>query len=210
MKSLIVVFLLFVCVNSYDYLLFVELWGGSWIYEDHIKYNFTNDYINVHGIWAEYNNGSWPQFCNNHTQFDPSHLTPILSNLTEYWTDFVNATAFWNHEFSKHMTCTTDTYPDPYTLFYVGLDLREKYDLYKLFAEHDILPNNEIRYELNKLYYVIKQAYGVDVVITCEPDTILNEIRFCMDKDFNFFDCPKNLYVDQCKSSTVWYNKIIN
>ena len=30
----------------------------------------------------------------------------------------------------------------------------------------------------------------------------------CMDKDFNLFDCPNNLYKEQCKSGSVWYNKI--
>lgn len=209
MKSLFVILLLLLCVNSFDYLLFVELWPGSWIHENKLKYNFTNNFDSIHGIWPQYENSSYPQFCNNKTQFDISKLSHILPNLTMYWTNFVNATDLWQHEFHKHMTCATSSYPDPYTLFYVGLDLREKYNVYQLLANHDIVPDNNIRYDINKLYYLIKKAYNVDVVITCEPDTILNEIRFCMDKDFNLFDCPKNLYKEQCKSSAIWYNKII-
>ena len=208
MKSLFIILLFVVCINSFDYLLFVELWGASWIHEGKIKYNFTNDYISLHGLWPQNLNGTWPQFCNNKTIFNTTNLTPIIPNLTMYWTNLVNASDLWQHEFYKHMTCATDTYPDPYTLFYVGLDLREKYNVYQLLANHDIYPNNEMKYDINKLYYLIKQAFNVNVVITCEPDTILNEIRFCMDKDFNLFDCPDNLYKEQCKSGSVWYNKI--
>jgi len=208
MKSLIVIWLLILSANCFDYSLFVQLWPGSWIYEDTIKYNFTNNYNTIHGIWGQNFNGSWPQYCNNKTQFNITMLTPIIDNLTMYWTNFVNASDLWQHEFSKHMVCAMKTYPDPYKLFYVGLMLREKYNLYQLFADHDIVPDNSIKYELNKLYYIIKQAYNVNVVITCEPDTILNEIRFCMDKDFNLFDCPDNLCKEQCKSGSVWYNKI--
>ena len=208
MKSLIFILLLVVCVRCFDYFMFVQLWPGSWIYEGKVKYNFTNDFVSIHGIWAQNYNGTWPQFCNNKTIFNPNVLANISDNLTKYWTNFVNATEFWQHEFSKHMVCATNIYPDPYKFFYTGLALREKYNVYQLFASHDIYPSNDMKYDLNKLYFVIKQEFGINVVITCEPNTILNEIRFCIDKNFSLFDCPKNLYKDQCRSQSIWYNKI--
>lgn len=203
MKSLIIVILFILCVACYDYYLFVQLWPGSWLYHDKTYYNFTNNYFSIHGTWPQNYNGTYPQYCNNKTIFNITKVSNIMPNLTKYWTNFRNTTDFLSHEFSKHLVCT----PAPYKLFSIGLILREKYNLYQLFANYDIIPSNEMRYELNKLYHIINQSYGLKVVITCEPNTILNEIRFCMDKTMEFFDCPENLYTEQCNSEMIWYYK---
>jgi|AntRauTorckE6833_2_1112554.scaffolds.fasta_scaffold120191_1 ribonuclease T2 len=107
MKSLLLLVLLLPCFlaftslqqnrkNNWDYILFVQVWPGSWIYEDHSKYNFTNDYFTVHGLWPEYNNGKYPQFCNKTERFNLTKLDPIRNELEKYWTNFKNPIKFWS------------------------------------------------------------------------------------------------------------------
>lgn len=206
---LIILLTFVVCVSCFDYLLFVQLWPGSWIHEDAIKYNFTNNYNTIHGIWPQYFNGTYPEFCNNKTIFNATKIANIYKNLTKYWTNFANTHAFLSHEFSKHFTCAVSAYTDPYVLFTYGLQLREKYNFYRLFASNDIYPSNQQKYETNKLNFIIKQAFGVNTIIICDANDILNEIRFCMMSDLHLFDCPVNLSKDKCNNTMIWYNKII-
>jgi len=205
------VFLIFiVTVSAWDYFLFVQLWPGSWLYQEKSSYKFTNNYFNVHGIWPQYNNGTWPQFCNStENHFNVTVLDPIHANLTKYWTDFKDAPDFWKHEFMKHMVCTEDTFSDPYKFFWYGLALREKLDLFSLLSSNNIYPSNEHYYNINKISDLIKNKFGTNVVITCEKINIITEIHFCMNKQLELFDCPQNEYSEGCKSDNVLYN-IIN
>ena len=114
-------------------------------------------------------------------------IKPIYNNLTKYWTDFVNPIAFWQHEYDKHLTCAKDVYPDPYILFYYGLQLREKYDIYNTLLNNNIYPSNEIKYNIQQIYDSIKQKYNVNTVATCINTTILNQIIFCMTKNLTLY-----------------------
>ncbi len=82
----------------------------------------------IHGWWPEYNQTSYPQFCNKSKcqQFDIAQLQPIRSQLNMYWlscqhtdelTDGLNWNTmilplsndqFWKHEWCKHGTCFDD------------------------------------------------------------------------------------------------------
>src|SRR5579872_3719305 len=107
----------------WDYLMFVQLWPSSWLIEDHNhNYNFTNNYFTIHGVWPEYFNGSWPQSCSKSKYFNFSRVEPIHSNLTTYWTNFINPSSFWQHEYLTHLTCinSSDLVGD-YDYFEYGL-----------------------------------------------------------------------------------------
>jgi ribonuclease I len=69
----------------------------------------------IHGLWPEYNNGSWPQYCADET-FRPSTIDKIgKAELRLYWPNAENVPmepiiqgkySIWDHEWSKHGTCT--------------------------------------------------------------------------------------------------------
>lgn len=199
---------LYISLITWNYLLFVQFWPVTWIQNESItNANFTNDHFNIHGIWPQYYNGSYPQFCNNNTVFNTSVLGPIMDNLTIYWTDYVNASAFWQHEFMKHGTCAAS---DPLlasenVFFETALALRNRYDIYKYLAENRIYPANDITYKTEYIRDTIRDRVGKKIAITCSNNK-LDEIILCMDKDLNLIDCPDN--ITNCQITDIVYGKL--
>lgn len=63
----------------------------------------------IHGVWVDYTNGSYPQNCSNM----PFNLDILKANntlynqMTTYWHGcYGNDVDFWQHEWAKHGTCT--------------------------------------------------------------------------------------------------------
>ena len=60
----------------------------------------------IHGLWPQYSDNSYPQFCKN-IQFDIEKLQPIILDLNRFWYSGIEPNeAFWKHEWEKHGTCT--------------------------------------------------------------------------------------------------------
>jgi len=77
----------------------------------------------IHGLWPEWNSTSWPQFCNMSDPLDLKNIQPLIPLMKERWYSCEgNNTAFWEHEWLKHGTCTT---LDQYGYFSVALYLYE-------------------------------------------------------------------------------------
>lgn len=62
----------------------------------------------IHGLWPQHNTTSWPQYCTNEP-FNYTTLYPILNELKLYWSacDKPWDQQFWQHEWSKHGTCSS-------------------------------------------------------------------------------------------------------
>jgi ribonuclease I len=107
MKSIIIILLLsmvaaFPVVSGLEYMLALERCKGA------PPSGFT-----IHGLWPQYNQTSWPQYCNTTDKFNYTALTPLLPQIDKYWgtcTQF-NHTEEWflQHEWLKHGTCTPFT-----------------------------------------------------------------------------------------------------
>ncbi len=74
---------------------------------------YWETHFTIHGLWPQYIDGGYPSYCTN-VSFDATSIeTAIgLETLEKYWpnvqedTDNANYTSFWEHEWSKHGTCT--------------------------------------------------------------------------------------------------------
>eukprot|EP00692_Jakoba_bahamiensis_P001703 EC685464.1.p1 GENE.EC685464.1~~EC685464.1.p1 ORF type:complete len:184 (+),score=47.14 EC685464.1:26-577(+) len=95
--------------NSWDYLMLVARWPGT-VCMDHpsgcsIPSNVTT--FNIHGMWPQRNDGSYPADCDPSYPFRPSEILNLQPELTEYWTSFYGDSQwdFWAHEWTKHGTC---------------------------------------------------------------------------------------------------------
>ncbi|ARF09950.1 T2 family ribonuclease [Indivirus ILV1] len=198
---------LYYCYTDWDYILFVQVWPGSWINNGPLLYKFNNSYFTIHGLWPQYYNGSWPQFC-NHDKFNYLAIKNISQYLEMYWTNFKNAKDLWVHEYKKHATCAEN---DPllsteYQYFLTGLILRNKYNIFSVLKNNSIVPSNIIKYSTKGLVKVLSKGFNNTIVMLCNENNILNEIRFCLDKNLEQFDCPSNELKEQCQNKYISYN----
>ncbi len=215
MKLLIfAIFLLFAGspILLYDYIIFTQVWPGSYIQEGNITgTNFTNNYFVIHGLWPNYYNGSYPTYCQPNATLNVTALAPILTNLTEFWTDFVNPEQFWAHEWTKHGTCVgNNTLLDSEISYFTeGLEQRNRFDLYEIFCSCGIYPSNTKCYNTKFMQDCVDQHVGFATVLICDSDDTLEEVQICLDKGLKPFSCPANLYKYGCKSSSIVYNMVL-
>ena len=191
--------------QNYNNLLFVQVWPGSWLHKYEINYNFTNDYFTIHGIWPENYDGSYPQYCNKTIHFNYNKIKYIENNLTKYWTDFKNPKRFLRHEFDKHFTCIESN--NIYEYFWLGLKKRTELDIYNILKKNNVIPNNNIKYDINNIKKILYSILLYEPIITCK-NNILTEIIFCSDNNLNLIDCPKPQRKMECRDEKIWYNII--
>lgn len=89
-----------------------------------------NKYFTLHGLWPQYSAGSYPADCTTEA-FDTSIPQTIgLSTMLDHWPNVKEAVgsedydSFWDHEWSKHGTCTGLSQHDYFTH---ALDLLKKF-----------------------------------------------------------------------------------
>ncbi|KAK6020694.1 hypothetical protein OSTOST_13649, partial [Ostertagia ostertagi] len=63
----------------------------------------------IHGLWPNFRNGSYPQFCDGSPRkFDSKLIESIEQTLLKMWPNLYpakTAHSFWKHEWEKHGTC---------------------------------------------------------------------------------------------------------
>lgn len=172
--------------QSWNYLLFVQIWPGSWM-------DGNVDYWGIHGIWPNDNNGSYPVFCPG-KQFQEKNITTLEPLLEKYWTDYKNPVNFWKHEYNKHGVCAHSDPPldTEYKFFLTGLQLREQMDLYNILANSGIVPSNSRTYTMDQITSVIKKNITYTPLVYCTKKnnrTILDHVMVCLHKNITLFEC---------------------
>lgn len=77
----------------------------------------TTSEWSVHGLWPEYSNSTWPQFCDpsRYKELTPDVLAPFRDLMDKYWYACEgDSFSFWQHEWNKHGTCQ----PLPVAVFF--------------------------------------------------------------------------------------------
>ena len=62
----------------------------------------------IHGLWPNFGNGSWPEYCVPDVDYDPTQITPdTLDDMYAEWYSCggMSDQQFWDHEVAKHYTC---------------------------------------------------------------------------------------------------------
>ena len=86
-------------------------------------------HFTIHGLWPQYSSGGYPTFCTNEA-YNSEVTTKIGSDMLKYWPNIQYTfndplyTSFWEHEWSKHGTCTGLTQED---YFQTTLSLYQKF-----------------------------------------------------------------------------------
>lgn len=70
-----------------------------------------NNQISIHGLWGEYNQHSYPSFCNI-SKFNESKIDNLIGDMNENWYPceswHLSKLYFWKHEYYKHFSCIFD------------------------------------------------------------------------------------------------------
>ena len=162
--------------SCFDYYIFTRTWVPGFCYFN--KNKCSNNQIekfSIHGLWPTWNNGSWPQYCNNQTT-NYSRLDSILPDLNYHWSDSDQPDwDLWKHEWRKHGTCAlnspfiSDTYHYFSTVLWLDLRLDINYLLNKT-----IVPSKNKGFNKTK----IQQLLGSTLRCKNSGDkSILIEIR---------------------------------
>lgn len=151
----------------------------------------------VHGLWPSVNSGMSPTFCDESYPFDYNSIKWLVPLLLEFWPNLYTNTpidSFWKHEWDKHGTCAVSLVKNESGYFNVSLALRDHFDFGPILKGSNIVPDDTLLYDLNKIKYAIKSVLGVEPLVTCyvlrdSNVQYLSQMQFCLSKQFELIEC---------------------
>ncbi|GER54588.1 S-like RNase [Striga asiatica] len=161
----------------------------------------------IHGLWADYNDGTWPSCCSG-KKFDAKEISTLLDALNKYWPSLSCGSSsnchggkglFWEHEIlpfqhlrfeilKKHGTCSYSVTGDEYNYFLTALNVYFKYNVTEVLREAGYVASNSEKYPLGGIITAIQNAFHTTPQLECSGDA-LQELYICFYKDFSPRDC---------------------
>ena len=153
----------------------------------------------IHGLWPNYWNGSWPQYCCD-IAFDQSTLSSVSKLLELKWPSLIDVEedTLWEHEWSKHGTCCYNNkrVGGEFKYFSETMNMYDQIPLRKWLEEAAIVPSNHASYNIKHIYNAIQSNFKKRVAIDCikDPDSkksMIDSIYFCFDRiTLEPINCP--------------------
>ncbi|XP_072991532.1 ribonuclease 1-like [Typha latifolia] len=202
---LLALHLLIVLVSSsakdFDFFYFVQQWPGSYCdTKRSCCYPVTGKPdadFGIHGLWPNYNDGSYPSNCDPDSPFDSRKIKDLMPQMKENWPTLAcprgDGLKFWAHEWDKHGTCS-ESVLDQHSYFETALNLQKKVNILTALLNAGIEPDGRF-YSLTSIKNAIKLATGITPGIECNRDesgnTQLLEIYLCVDSSGQeIIECP--------------------
>ncbi|XP_048441100.1 extracellular ribonuclease LE-like [Pyrus x bretschneideri] len=187
--------------QSFDFFYFVQQWPGSYCdTEASCCYPTTGKparEFGIHGLWPNYNDGSYPSNCDSDNPYDESKISDLISRLQADWPTLAcpsgNGSKFWAHEWNKHGTCS-ESVLDQHGYFEASLNLKENLDIFQILQNAGIQADGNM-YSLSSIKEAIKSAIRYTPGITCNEDASGNsqlyEVYICVDTSGSkLIECP--------------------
>uniref|UniRef100_A0A5B7BPK7 Putative intracellular ribonuclease LX-like n=1 Tax=Davidia involucrata TaxID=16924 RepID=A0A5B7BPK7_DAVIN len=211
-KLLLVQCLTVLCVSKdFDFYYFVQQWPGSYCdTKQHCCYPSTGkpaEDFSIHGLWPNYNDGSYPSNCDRSSLFTMSEISDLTSRLQKDWPSLAcpssDGLRFWGHEWNKHGTCS-ESVLDQHGYFQAALDLKQKANLLQALKNAGIRPNGKF-YSIESIKEAIEEGIGYTPYIQCNVDALgnhqLHQVYLCVDSSgSNFMKCPLLPHGGRCGS----------
>ncbi|XP_020255490.1 extracellular ribonuclease LE-like [Asparagus officinalis] len=187
--------------RDFDFFYFVLQWPGS--YCDTRRsccYPSTGKPaadFGIHGLWPNYNDGSYPSNCDPDSAYDESKIEDLISSMQVHWPTLAcpssDGTHFWTHEWEKHGTCA-ESVLDQHAYFQSALGLKKQLNLLQVLRDGGIEPDGGF-YSLNAIKNAIKKGTGINPGIECNVDesgnSQLYQVYFCVDTSgTELIECP--------------------
>jgi ribonuclease T2 len=151
----------------------------------------------IHGLWPDYNDGTWPACCTTQSDFDEKEISSLLDPMNKYWPSLSCGSptnchggrgSFWGHEWEKHGTCSSPVTHDEYSYFLTTLNVYFKHNVTRVLNEAGYIPSNSEKYPLGGIVSAIQNAFGATPQLVCSKGAV-EELRLCFYKDFKPRDC---------------------
>ncbi|KAF5449642.1 hypothetical protein F2P56_030065 [Juglans regia] len=201
-KLLLAQYLAIGCVSqAFDFFYFVQQWPGSYCdTKQSCCYPTTGKPktdFSIHGLWPNYNDGSYPSNCDPDSPFDRSKISDLISRMQTSWPSLAcpssDGTGFWSHEWEKHGTCS-ESVLGQHGYFEAALNLKKNVDLLQILESEGVQPDGR-SYSLSSISEAIRGATGYAPGVECNVGTSDNsqlyQIYVCVDTSgSNFIKCP--------------------
>ncbi|XP_058096466.1 extracellular ribonuclease LE-like [Magnolia sinica] len=187
--------------QDFDFFYLVQQWPGSYCdTQQSCCYPATGKPaadFGIHGLWPNYNDGSYPSNCDPDSPFNPSEINDLTSKMQTNWPTLAcpsgNGLKFWEHEWEKHGTCS-ESVLDQHGYFQAALTLKKQVNLLQILENAGIQPNGGF-YSLSSISTAIREATGYTPGIECNVDENRNsqlyQIYMCVNTSAsNFIQCP--------------------
>ncbi|KAL3501422.1 hypothetical protein ACH5RR_035871 [Cinchona calisaya] len=205
--SILIEFLALQCLavlcasQDFDFFYFVQQWPGSYCESKqgccYPKTGKPASDFSIHGLWPNYNDGSYPSNCDPDTQFNPSEISDITTRMQKDWPSLAcpsgDSLSFWAHEWNKHGTCS-ESILDQHDYFAAALLLKRQFNLLQILKNAGIQPNGQY-YRLDSIEAAIRGGIGYTPYIECNVDlsgnSQLYQVYLCVDASGStIVECP--------------------
>jgi ribonuclease T2 len=149
----------------------------------------------IHGLWPDYNDGSWPQFCDKEP-FNPKEVSDVIIEMDDDWGSLAcpssDSHSFWKHEWTKHGTCSG---LGQRGYFQAAINLYSKYDVTAALAEAGIHPDGK-HYEIEHVRKAISTVLdghlpGIDCNKDAKGNRQIYQVWICVAKNGStLIQCP--------------------
>uniref|UniRef100_A0A803MFN6 Uncharacterized protein n=1 Tax=Chenopodium quinoa TaxID=63459 RepID=A0A803MFN6_CHEQI len=166
--------------REFDYFKLALQWPGTYCRNTHkccrkngcCRNSGPPKHFTIHGLWPDYNDGSWPSCCTK-SEFDENEISTLRKALDEYWPTlscgspsscYGHKGSFWGHE--------------------------------QVLFEAGYVPSNTEKYPLGGIISAIENAFHLSPVVACSGDAV-KELYLCFYKDFKPRDCATDIRIKQ-------------
>ncbi|XP_076918860.1 intracellular ribonuclease LX-like [Bidens hawaiensis] len=188
--------------KDFDFFYFVQQWPASYCDSRrgccYPKTGKPAEDFSIHGLWPNYDDGTYPSNCDSSNPFDDSKVSSLESVLQEHWPTLAcpsgDGLKFWRHEWEKHGTCAESGF-DERGYFEAALLLKKKANLIQALKNAGIRPADGVFHTMSQIKDAITKGVGYEPFIECNVDSSGNHQIFqvyqCVDASAtNFIKCP--------------------
>ncbi|RWS24249.1 Ribonuclease T2 domain containing protein-like protein [Leptotrombidium deliense] len=188
--------------TQFDNYVFATRWPPSVCINQQCA-NATENWV-IHGLWPNYKNDSWPQFCCKKWHFNVDNISSIVPQMENVWPNLETGKAYyslWKHEWLKHGTCTYGQYNSELDYFDAALQVNSKYTIEQYLENAGIKPTDTAQNPVNTsmIHTALESKLNKKVHLECtnvkkeiSPYPLLTTIFVCLDKqNLEPIDCTQ-------------------
>ncbi|KAG9408615.1 hypothetical protein AC1031_020468 [Aphanomyces cochlioides] len=181
-----------IAATSFDFYVFSQTWEPYFCTTGNFQgcdspSTFMTNHLTIHGLWPNYNSGSYPSNCGGAALTQSDIISAGASNIAKYWPDVkTGGWTFVANEWTKHGTCSGLTAPNY---------LKAAINIETQLGTPSIITNN-VCGSVTKSALVSAYGSGKVALICAGSNNALSEVRTCYSKAYQQISCPSSILSD--------------